>query len=204
MKTFKIKATFLLTIMAFIFLSAMINFKDELFIDEFGYALVSKIFIRDELTTLIKYLTNLGSGKTMFLIALGILLVNRDKSIGVCASANLLIVNNFNFWFKQFFARPRPIDNRIIDEMGYSFPSGHAMTSIVFYGFLIYLIYKYCQNEKLKHYLIIGLVLLIFLIGLSRVYLGVHYTSDVLAGFLLGYAILVIFINFLEKYRLLS
>ena len=88
----------------------------------------------------------------------------------------------------------------MVSETGYSFPSGHSITSMVFYGYLIYLIYKYVDNKKIKIPLIIVLAILIPLIGLSRIYLGVHYTSDVLCGFLLGWIYLIIFISISNKY----
>ncbi len=74
------------------------------------------------------------------------------------------------------------------------------MASTAFYGFLIYLIYKKVQNKSLKITLIILLALLIVAIGLSRIYLGVHYTSDVLGGFLLSISYLTIFTNIIDDF----
>ena len=91
--------------------------------------------------------------------------------------------------------RPRPTEFRIIEETGYSFPSGHSMISMAFYGYLIYLIYKYVENKNVKWILISLLSILICLIGISRIYLGVHYTSDVLGGFLISISYLVIYIS---------
>jgi len=71
---------------------------------------------------------------------------------------------------------------------------------MVFYGYLVYLTYKYINNKKIKIPLIIFLILLIPTIGLSRIYLGVHYTSDVLCGFLLGIIYLILFISISKKY----
>ena len=96
---------------------------------------------------------------------------------------------------KHIVQRPRPTEHRIIDESGYSFPSGHSMVSAAFYWFLIYLIYKNIKNKYLKCSLITVLSLLIIMIGTSRIYLGVHYTSDVLAGFLVAISYLIIFIT---------
>ena len=98
--------------------------------------------------------------------------------------------------------RPRPSKFQIISEKGYSFPSGHSMVSMAFYGLLIYLIYKYIKNKKLKYSLIVTLSILIFLIGISRIYLGVHYASDVIAGFCISLSYLMIYINVLKKWVL--
>lgn len=73
------------------------------------------------------------------------------------------------------------------------------MISMAFYGFLIYLIYKYINNKYLKSFLIFILSLLIIMIGFSRIYLGVHYTSDVIAGFLVSISYLIVYTNFSKK-----
>lgn len=96
--------------------------------------------------------------------------------------------------------RPRPTEFRIIEETGYSFPSGHSMTSMAFYGYLIYLIYKYVKNKYVKWISIVLLGILICSIGISRIYLGVHYTSDVLGGFLISVSYLVIYISAVNKF----
>lgn len=84
-------------------------------------------------------------------------------------------------------------------KVGYSFPSGHSMVSMAFYGFLIYLIYNNIKNKYIKWILICSLSILIILIGISRIYLGVHYTSDVLAGFLLSISYLVIYTRIVKE-----
>ena len=100
---------------------------------------------------------------------------------------------------KNILQRPRPTEYRIIEETGYSFPSGHSMVSMAFYGYLIYLIYKYVKNKYVKWISITLLGILICLIGISRIYLGVHYTSDVLGGFLISISYLIIYINIVNK-----
>ena len=93
---------------------------------------------------------------------------------------------------KLYFSRPRP-DNPVLDAaMGFSFPSGHAMSAVAFYGLLIYLVWRNVELALNRWLLTILLVVIILLIGFSRVYLRVHYASDVLAGFSMGLIWLVL------------
>ncbi|MDA8213095.1 MAG: phosphatase PAP2 family protein, partial [Clostridia bacterium] len=87
---------------------------------------------------------------------------------------------------KIAFHRPRPELARLVEVSGYSFPSGHAMVSVTFYGFLAYLVWFNFRRSSFRYFASLGLVMLIVLIGVSRIYLGVHYPSDVLAGFAAG------------------
>jgi len=104
----------------------------------------------------------------------------------------IALLNNI---LKLIVRRARPTGFRLIAETGYSFPSGHSMVSMAFYGYLIYLIYKNVRNKKLRWTLMTCFSLLILIIGLSRIYLGVHYTSDVFAGFLFSLGYLVVYIK---------
>ena len=124
------------------------------------------------------------------------------EKIGISIFINLCIATGLNLILKHVLQRPRPTDYSIISESGYSFPSGHSMISMAFYGFIIYLIYKYVKNKYIKVSLITFLSILIILIGISRIYLGVHYTSDVLAGFLMAISYLVIYISAINKFLL--
>ena len=103
-----------------------------------------------------------------------------------------------NLLLKNFFERERPIVNRMIEADGFSFPSGHSMGSMTYYGFLGYLVLRSKRKPLSKLGLGILLCLVILLIGISRIYLGVHYPSDVLAGFVAGSVWLVICISLLE------
>lgn len=99
------------------------------------------------------------------------------------------LLRNF---FKNINGRPRPnATDSLIGSSGSSFPSGHMLYATVFYGFILFLlVYLLIQNGKRTAAKMVGLAfgLFLILIGLSRVFLGVHYTSDVIAGFLLGVA----------------
>lgn len=162
-------------------------------LDVAGYNMVSEYLISDNLTPIAKAITQLGGA--IFLIGLSITLaiIIKNKKIGILIWVNIAISTLLNQILKYIIQRPRPTEFRIIDERGYSFPSGHSMVSATFYGFLIYLICKNVKNKYLKYSLITMLIILILLIGTSRIYLGVHYTSDVLAGFLIAISYLIIF-----------
>ena len=112
----------------------------------------------------------------------------------------MVIITVLNQLLKRILQRPRPTEFRIIEETGYSFPSGHSMVSMAFYGYLIYLIYKYVENRYVKWISIVLLSVLICSIGVSRIYLGVHYTSDVLGGFLVSISYLILFISTVNKF----
>lgn len=167
--------------------------------DVIGYKFISTYLIRDSLTPIFKIITWFGSATCLILLALILFFTIKNKKVGLLISANLIIITILNQALKIIVQRPRPTEYRIINEAGYSFPSGHSMVSMAFYGFLIYLIYKNIKNKYLKISLIVILSLLIVMIGISRIYLGVHYTSDVCAGFLVSLSYLIIYINFANK-----
>ena len=168
--------------------------------DIIGYKIISTFLISNFMTPIAKVITNLGSA--VFLIALTIILiiVIKNKKIGLSIFLNLSFVTILNQLLKRILQRPRPNEFRIIEETGYSFPSGHSMVSMAFYGYLIYLIYKYVKNKYIKWGLITLLSILIVSIGTSRIYLGVHYTSDVLGGFLIAVSYLIIYISWVNKF----
>lgn len=170
--------------------------------DIVGYDIISKLFKFNVSTPIAKFITNFGGA--IFIISLTTILffVIKDKKIRISIIANLGIVTILNQIIKFIMQRPRPTEFRIIEETGYSFPSGHSMVSLAFYGYLVYLIYKYINNKHLKRTLIIILSILICVIGVSRIYLGVHYTSDVLGGFLISLAYLIIYIELVNKFVL--
>ena len=167
--------------------------------DVIGYKIISTYLIRDSLTPIFKIITWFGSATCLILLTIILFTTIKNKKVGLLISTNLIIITILNQALKIIVQRPRPTEYRIINEAGYSFPSGHSMVSMAFYGFLIYLIYKNIKNKYLKISLIVILSLLIVMIGISRIYLGVHYTSDVCAGFLVSLSYLIIYINFANK-----
>lgn len=146
----------------------------------------------DILTNIMKIITFLGSALSIILLTVLLIIVVKGKRNKILILINVIVTTLLNQLLKNVFQRGRPIDS-IIEESGYSFPSGHSMVSMAFYGFLIYLVYK--SNIKYKG-LIIGLLsVLIVLIGISRIYLGVHYPTDVIGGFTLSLSYLLLFID---------
>lgn len=171
-----------------------------IYIDSIVYNYLSNNIINKNRTEIVKVITNITSPIMVIITLLILVLAIKDKKIKISLVINLLGITIINNLIKVIIARPRPEINKLVTETGYSFPSGHSITSMVFYGYLVYLTYKYINNKKIKIPLIIFLILLIPTIGLSRIYLGVHYTSDVLCGFLLGIIYLILFISISKKY----
>ena len=162
-------------------------------LDVIGYDLISEHLISDNMTPIAKCITQFGGVIGLIALAVILSIAIKNKKTSILIWVNLGISALLNQILKHIIQRPRPTEYRIIDESGYSFPSGHSMVSAAFYGFLIYLIYKNVKNKYLKWGLVSLLSLLIITIGISRIYLGVHYTSDVLAGFLISISYLIIF-----------
>lgn len=141
------------------------------------------------LTNFFKIFTYLGSVYFFGFMVLLLLIFVKNKRIGICAGLNLAVSALAVVLVKYTVRRSRPI-YMAIEEIGYSFPSAHSLLSLAFFGLMVYFVIKYLKNKPIKILLTITLVFVITMLGISRVYLGVHYLSDVLAGFLLGGAIL--------------
>ncbi|HEP1470513.1 TPA: phosphatase PAP2 family protein, partial [Streptococcus pyogenes] len=102
---------------------------------------------------------------------------------------------------KLFYQRPRPAIEHLVYAGGYSFPSGHAMGSMLIFGSLLIICYQRLHSKLLQFVTSMIFIILILLIGLSRIYLGVHYPSDILAGFVLGFGILHFIYPFYKQKR---
>ncbi|WP_171016630.1 phosphatase PAP2 family protein [Pseudalkalibacillus caeni] len=159
------------------------------------------------LTNVFLWFTYIGSKYVEFPLLIGIVAYMRITcKNGIISSVlllNLLLVRWLNSFFKESFGRERPVHKPLIDVGGLSFPSGHAMITASFYGLLVY----FCWRRFAEKGSSVGAritaaigILVIQMIGISRIYLGVHYFSDVVGGFAAGAALLsltVVCYNFL-------
>ena len=141
-------------------------------------------------TSFLLFITFLGNHKFLIpanlILAFYFLFMKKHRwysiKVPVVALGGLLLMT----LLKQFFNRPRPLVPLLEPARGLSFPSGHALMSVSFYGLLIFLVWENVKDPIWKWSLIALLVILILLIGFSRIYLRLHYFSDVMAGFSVG------------------
>ncbi|QNF30544.1 phosphatase PAP2 family protein [Metabacillus elymi] len=149
------------------------------------------------------FISDIGSIKYMlpicFVIAV-ILLIRRKVIDVVFLFVMLYSVRQLNYQLKEQFLRERPSFNAVYEAAHYSFPSGHSMNSMAVYSFICYLLIRYLSNtNKQNKTLLISTITLIFLIGLSRIYLGVHYLTDVVAGFSAGFVWFIVLTTIIAK-----
>lgn len=188
-----------------IIITSKILTKQELFIDKLAYTILVETLRNPTLTIIMKYITKLSD--TIFIIILSVVLTLlfyfkwAKKKIAMLIPANLVTVALINQILKLIIQRERPVGYRIIEMSGYSFPSGHAMVSMAFYGLLIYIIYHLVKNKKIRTSLIVLNIIIIILIGISRIYLGVHYLSDIITGYSISIIYLLLLTKLLKKYK---
>ena len=186
-------------------ITAKIIMKEELLIDKLAYNILVEKLRSPTLTIFMKTITKLSN--TTFIVALAILLTLlfqflwKKEKIAMLIPTNLVIIALINQILKLIFQRDRPIGYRLIEMTGYSFPSGHAMVSMAFYGLLIYIIYHLIKKKSLRITIVTINIIIIFLIGISRVYLGVHYLSDVVTGYSISIIYLLFLAKILKKYN---
>lgn len=159
---------------------------------------------RDFLTPVVKGITYMGNWQTVTALCLALLIIKPLRiDWGIPVSAGAIFVTLLNKTLKHMVQRPRPQEVvHLINEGGFSFPSGHSITSMFVYGLLIYLVRTNVKNKTAANILTAALSFLAVCVGMSRVYLGVHYPTDVLAGWCLGIAVMTAMICALKTIKL--
>jgi undecaprenyl-diphosphatase len=160
-------------------------------LDNAAYAFASGL-MSGGMTAVMKALTVMGSEPVLTSLAAVIILIialrRKDRLYLILADASLGAAALISLMMKLGFHRARPSVLRLAAVHGYSFPSGHSMLSVAFYGYLAYMCLELAG--KGGRAAAAGLWALTLLVAFSRIYLGAHYASDVLCGLLAGACIL--------------
>ena len=152
-------------------------------LDTGAYLLFVQTLRQPWLTPYMESISELAQPVALLAMLLAVEAFAPGRRPGACAAVNLVCAVALNVLLKQLVQRPRPDGFRLIAETGYSFPSGHSMVAMAFYGLLAWMVWHYERDRFVRWLCVIGFGLVIALIGISRIYLGVHYASDVIAGF---------------------
>ena len=161
------------------------------------YEVYNKIsnLINPTLTNILIFITNLSSTYVIItvisLLFWYFLFIKKNSKLAIISFIIPVITILLNQWLKYFIQRPRPNILRLIEESGTSFPSGHSMMSMIVYWMIALYCYYFIKNKTLKVVLVTFFTLLILAIWFSRIYLWVHYFSDVVAWFIISLLVLI-------------
>lgn len=158
------------------------------------------LFTFDLETSFFKFITFFASEYGLLLMLVLVFFITKDKKYFVLIMFSALFTILLNYLLKSIFMRERPLELMIISESGFSFPSGHSMVSIGFYGYLLYILRFININSGFKKFLMFFIIMLVLLIGISRIYLGVHYPTDVIAGYSIASSFLILYIEFTRRF----
>ena len=152
----------------------------------------------DGLTTFFKFITNFGDFYIPCIILVLLLIFNNNRFVFLFQAFGYGFSGIITYIAKISAARPRPTEALIKIPSSYSFPSGHTLTSIVFYVLLLYL-FAFNKDKTKRHIIMSFALVFAILIAISRIYSGVHYFSDVLGGFILSIPCLLLIRNIIHK-----
>ncbi len=183
----------LLAALVFVWLLSEVAEGEIMKLDTLAYRFFVVTLRSDVMTPIMEGFTSLSSVAVILVMALVVAAFAPGKAPGRCVCANVVGALVLNQVLKFIVQRPRPDGYRLAVESSYSFPSGHSMISMAFYGLLIWMIWKYERDDVMRHVWCCLFGLIIVMVGISRVYLGVHYASDVIAGFCVSLIWLVFF-----------
>ena len=196
----KKKFLFLISTLLILFLiiTGLVIFKLTGPFDSFIYDVVRSLEC-DFFDKYFVFVTKFGNEITIVAVVLITMIIFRSWDgwlLGILA-ANSALTNKI---VKSIIQRPRPDVLKLIEQGGYSYPSGHSMISIAVYGYLLYYVVKRVSNKYIKYSLSVLLAILILSVGISRIYVGVHYASDVLGGFIFAAIEVMLIVNYSNKH----
>ena len=184
----------------FIFWTVLVKMDLLVKFDEFFYKLITSS-MNNTLTTIFKIITFFGSTVFMIIFALVLFIYfifKKKNIISYLTSSCLIISTILNNVIKIIIRRSRPDVIKLVHETSFSYPSGHTMASVSIYGIIIYLLLKSNLSKTIKYIGTISLSLLIVLIGISRIYLGAHFMSDIIGAILVSTIWLLAFTSIIE------
>lgn len=167
----------------FLLLLSQVVQPEALALDRMAYRVFVEHLRASWLTPYMEGFSALASPVVLVALLLTIAAFAPGRRVGWCCAANLVLAALLNVGLKALVQRPRPEGFRLVEEAGFSFPSGHSMVAMAFFGLVIWLVWRYVRDRPRRLVLSAAFALVIVMIGVSRIYLGVHYASDVLAGF---------------------
>ena len=201
----KKKLSIIILLVLFITLTILVSFDYLETFDTFIYnALIS--LKSDSMTNIFKFITFFGSTLFIVLAVVSLFLffiIKKDKVKALLIGSMVIVSTIINNLIKIIVRRERPAVLHLVVEESFSFPSGHMMAAVTLYGLLFYLVLKSDLKKGLKIFLGTILIILPLLIGLSRIYLGVHFASDILGALLMSSILILISTNIIDKYHLL-
>ncbi len=164
-------------------------------IDELGYLLLVERLRSPVLTVAVKAVSNLASLPFIVGVLIAAMLWEPRRVHVILAAVNVGAISAIDQLLKVLVRRPRPQGFRLVEAPGLSFPSGHSMAAMAFYGYGAWLVRCGAYELPFGAATEIALACVILAVGVSRIYLGVHYGSDVLGGFCLSFAWLILFVR---------
>ena len=143
----------------------------------------------------------IGIGVVALLMLVWLLLIKKNYLGAAVLALSVGIGNEVSKILKDFFQRPRPDLEHLVYVKSYSFPSGHAMVGMIVYFMIAYLLMEEAKSKVVKVTIAVITAILVLLIGASRIILHVHYPTDVLGGYALGYLWVVFWILLYNYFR---
>ena len=181
----------------FLFLLGEVFEGEIMRIDTLAYKLIVEKMRSDAVTPFMEGLSALATPVVLVVVVLVVAAFAPGRRPGWCLAVNLALVAALNVILKSIVQRPRPEGFRLAVETGFSFPSGHSMAAMAFYGLIAWFIWHYERDRVQRNLFALVFALVIVMVGLSRIYLGVHYASDVIGGFCVSLIWLAFYTHFI-------